>query len=263
MTLWPEINFETDISLSQHYWNKVFAASPEDEPSSPAWDSSKPIPRPDTAESVPQPRELRVPVGGWNQDLPPSTCAKRHAKDRKTPFKANPERRKEACAFIQARYKEDSKDPFVFLYCDRYGRGTDSRYIDFTGPDSDVTDRVREFWHSLHKVRAIVSADRIAALSAGRFNTNCLIYMMRCRLIRVLSDTTPAELISQRQPNPTSVDQKAFVRPIFIEPILLATPSTGERAVMQQFIRYLRARSTVCDLAPDYFVTLPDDFWDV
>lgn len=250
-------NCEADYHCLQHYWHKVFL------PEWPAWDSSMPIQKPDISMSVPRPRDLRVPVGEWNQDLPPSTCAKRHENDRKTELKAKRGRRKGERAFVQARYKEDSKHQFVFLYCDENGKGADSKHIDFSGIDSARTAESRHLNHSLQKSRALLSADRSAAVCAEEFNTDYLVYLMRCRLMRILSDTVPAKLISQRHPNPTAVDLKTFVRPTSIESLLMVRPSTGGRALMQQFIRYSKARRDLFHNPASQVFTLPDDFWDV
>lgn len=104
-------------------------------------------------------------------------------------------------------------------------------------------------------------ADERAAERAERYNTCLLIYLMRCRLMRSLSKTVPAKCITQRKPNPTAIDLKGYMCPKFIEPILLSRPCTGERAFLQQIIRYWRTNDGI--FSDSSQITLPKDFWEL
>ena len=207
---------------------------------------------------------MRVPVGVWTQDLPPSRCAKRHhSKEKIKRWRARPERKENATAYLHVRYNEDTRDPFDFFYCDDKGKGADSRFICFGGHSRVEKPGLQE--RLLNKLSAealaILMADECAAERVEYYNMCLLIYLMRCRLMRVLSETVPASCITQRQPNPTAIDLKGYMCPKFIEAVLLKGPFTGERAFLQQIIRYWRTNDGI--FSDSNQVTLPKDFWEI
>lgn len=200
-------------------------------------------------------------MGVFRQDLPPSTCAKRQDKNRAKPFKVRAERRKGATAYIQARYKEDSKNQLDFLYCDKTGKGADPRHITFgvLRPVTSTEPRYHEYCVAC-KALAVVKHDLALTESSCRYNVNYLIYLMRCRLMRVLSDTVPSQLIKQRLPNPTASELDMFCHPDLIGPRLMRRPSTGDLALLLQFLRCWQTTKY-----PLYMIETDDldgDFWN-
>ncbi|KAG9258774.1 uncharacterized protein F5Z01DRAFT_669515 [Emericellopsis atlantica] len=213
----------TPLGISQdRFWDFVFCTPLED-----PWNTAKSIPPPPPPCDNTAPRRY---IGVFNQDLPPSTNALRHAKKGKHTIRIEQHRRRMMMAYLKVRWTKSGQ--IEWFWTDFKNKGASPDYVDIY-PLDDV--REEQASPVIGAKSAVVDdADMWAIWSASVYNLYYAVYLARRRLLRRL-DLPPGV---QRPLDPSATEIAAsFVAPKSFEQYLKNRGTPEDVLILESLAR--------------------------